>query len=236
MKINTDRQVNYLKNGTAVILRHLLKSDRRKIQDGFNALSELSRYRRFLHNKSQLDESEYECLFATPEQSGTSLIVLECNDIQTLEEGRCIGLIQMIELEAVNASAEVALVVIDEFHNCGLGKLMLNAIENEAVNRNIQYFYFYTTADNKPLSAILKRTGWDISVDRDNGSVTYITKAAQYRQTAPLNNSQTIAGSANDFQTHLTNRDQWVTTSWFKVCLRMVILMNQFTMHFYKLR
>ena len=234
MNINTDIQVNYLKNGTAVVLRPLLKSDRHKIQDGFDALSDLSRYRRFLHNKSELNEREFECLFATPAQSGTSLIALECNDTRVLEEGRCIGLIQMIELEAVNSSAEVALVVIDEFHNCGLGKLMLKTIEKQAVNRNIQNLYFYTTADNKPLSAMLMRTGWDISVDRDFGSLTYITKVEQERMSNPLYYSVKIAASAFDFQTRLINRNQWLTICWYRVSLQTIIFLNQFTMYFYK--
>lgn len=176
MQSDTDGQLNYLKNGNAVIIRRLRESDRNKILDGFDALSELSRYRRFLHNKNELKQSEIDCLFTTPDYRGICFIVLLCKDEQTLAEGRCIGLIQLIELESPSACAEVALVVIDEFHNCGVGKLMLSVIEIQAVKRNMKHMYFYTTSDNQPLAAILKRTGWNISVDREFGSVTYIAK------------------------------------------------------------
>ena len=234
MKIDTEGKLNYLRNDTAVIVRRLRESDRKKLLDGFGALSQLSRYRRFLHNKNELKQSEIDCLFTTAERRGISFIVFLCNDTQTLEEGRCVGLIQLLELESPGACAEVALVVIDEFHNCGLGKILLGEIEKQAFKRKVQHLYFFTTSDNQPLIAILNRTGWDISIDRELGSVTYIAKVKQNRDFRPVDNSIKTHAPAHDYQAKLIHQGQLLTTSWFKVCLRMVIFMNQFNMNYFK--
>ena len=232
--MNTDKQLDYLRNGAAVITRRLHQSDRKKIRNGFDALSQLSRYRRFLHNKNELKQSEIDCLFATPENQGASFIALECNNTRTLAEGRCIGLIQLIEFVSDKSSAEVALVVIDEFHNCGLAKLLLNTIEKEAANRNICSLYFYSTSDNKPLTAILKRTSWDITVDREFGSVTFITKVVNNRQPEPLKEFANSAASAANIDSKQIDQRQLLTTLWFKVYLRMITFMNQISMRVYK--
>ena len=234
MKTSTEKRLNYLKTGAAVIIRRLQESDRCKIQGGFEALSQLSRYRRFLHNKNKLKQSEIDCLFTLPDSRGAAFIVLECIDTLSLAEGRCIGLIQLIKLDSQSTSAEVALVVIDEFHNCGVGKLLLDTIETQAVERKIQHLYFYTTSDNKPLSAILNRTGWDITVDRDFGSVTFITKVAPKCQPEALKNSYISNDLGNQALTNPIHQGRILTKSWFHVYLRMIIFLNQFNLYLYR--
>ena len=234
MNVKPDRQLNFLKNGTAVITRRLFGTDRDKILDGFEALSQLSRYRRFLHNKNELKQDEIDCLFTLPQRRGVSFIVLECEDTQRLSEGRCIGLIQLIELDSEKGCAEVALVVIDEYHNCGVGKLLLSLIETQALSRNLEQLYFFTAADNQPLNAILKRTGWEMSIDREFGSVTYVVKIRSLPAPRRVVNSPARQPRARPLGVKLLMQGQKLAAAWFHVCLRMIIIMNQSGLHIFR--
>lgn len=202
--------------------------------DGFDALSQLSRYRRFLHNKNELKQSEIDCLFSLDERYGIAYIVLECENTQSLAEGRCIGLIQLIELENLPDCAEIALVVIDEYQNCGVGKLILFTVETEARKRKIKTFHFHTTSENRPLIAILNRTGWDISVERELGSVTYITKLSQDSGVCSEGEKSGTDHALVSYPTNAVSQGQRLAAFWFRSCLRVVHLMHPINQYFYR--
>ena len=209
--------IERLNNGKRVVIRRVEDADKDKLYLGFEALSELSRYRRFLCSKNELYEHELECLLAVPEDQGAVIIALEYDLSKPDGQGRCIGLIQLIKEQHNPNSAEVALVVIDEYHNCGLGRLLLNKINAEAKQRQIQTLYFYTLSDNAPLAAILKKTDWNIECQRDFNAVTYIVKlsdTAEYQN----NNLVMSADFFDSYQRHLFDRFTIMTFAWFKQC------------------
>ncbi len=172
-----------LNNGKWVIVRRVSDTDKDEILTGFKALSEMSRYRRFLYNKSKLDEQELECLLRVSDDQGVSLIALEVNPSHSGAEGRCIGLIQLIRLPHHDSAAEVALVVIDEYHNCGLGGIFLRKIRAESEQRQIETLYFYTLSENAPLVAMLKKTGWNIQYKRDAQALTLVVDLDKQAET-----------------------------------------------------
>jgi RimJ/RimL family protein N-acetyltransferase len=146
-----------LRDGSRVILRPGLPSDRALLAREFEHLSDESRYRRFfapmktmsdelldyLTSIDYVDHFAWAALSAEPGPGG---------------EVRGVGVSRYIRL-ADPVAAEMAVTVVDDWQGRGLGRLLLDALVLEALENGISRFEGDVLVENRPMQEMLKRTG-----------------------------------------------------------------------------
>jgi GNAT superfamily N-acetyltransferase len=144
-----------LRNDTAVVVRPIVSEDRERLQQGLETLSFKSRYLRFLRPKKRLTDQELAFLtdldyvnhFAwgaiAPQLSG--------------EPG--IAVARYVRLPDQTETAEIAIVVIDDFQGLGLGTVLLWLLGETAIQYGVERFVGYLLPENHVMLGILNRFG-----------------------------------------------------------------------------
>jgi acetyltransferase len=65
--------------------------------------------------------------------------------------------------------ADFALAVADRWQGLGLGRHMLAALVDSARRSGVRRLEGSVLADNEPMCALLRRTGWRLRIDPDDG-------------------------------------------------------------------
>jgi GNAT superfamily N-acetyltransferase len=79
---------------------------------------------------------------------------------------RTIGLGQLVV--AANATAEVALVVADDWQGLGVGRGLLSWLANEARRRGLRALVLETLIGNRAMQSLARRAGFTLSRDPDD--------------------------------------------------------------------
>jgi RimJ/RimL family protein N-acetyltransferase len=146
-----------LKDGSRVLLRPGLPTDRALLAREFERLSPESRYRRFfsplkamtptlldyLTSMDYVDHFAWAALSAEPGPHG---------------EVQGIGVSRYIRLPDPTA-AEMAVTVVDDWQGKGLGRILLDALVLEALENGISRFEGDVLVENRPMQELLRRTG-----------------------------------------------------------------------------
>jgi acetyltransferase len=157
-----------LANGRSVLVRPVLPQDSELHQRFVRALSPVSRYRRFHSAVSELPGSTLEYLTQVDYASHLALLA-ETFDERGEE-------VQVAEARYVRRSdadeahvADFALAVADRWQGLGLGRHMLAALVDSARRSGVRRLEGSVLADNEPMCALLRRTGWRLRIDPDDG-------------------------------------------------------------------
>jgi len=148
-----------LDDGTLVHFRLIGPKDKALLVDGFARLSPESRYRRFFAAKSELSPAE---LRYFTELDGTNHLALGAirADEHGSEQG--LGVARFVRLPDDPAVAEAAVVVVDDFQNRGLGRLLLLRLVAAARERGVHRFRATTLADNPAARALIAELGAEL--------------------------------------------------------------------------
>jgi GNAT superfamily N-acetyltransferase len=156
-----------LPSGTVIALRPLVAEDRADLADGFERLSEESRYRRFmtptprlsLRELTYLSELDYRDHFAWGVQvvTGTGL------------DGA--GVARYIRLHDEPGAADTAFTVLDEYQGMGIGQVLVRALAIAGRANDIEVFHFDVLADNRPMLRVLEKAG--VSMDPVSAGPTH---------------------------------------------------------------
>lgn len=147
-----------LRDGTSVTLRLAGPQDKEHIRRGFEALSEESRYRRFLTVKSTLSEAELSYLSDLDGDHHFALGALR--EREGSEEG--VGIGRFVRLRDRPHIAEPAISVIDALHGQGLGTALLQHLVRAAKERGITRFQCTVLAQNEPMRHLLEASDAEI--------------------------------------------------------------------------
>jgi GNAT superfamily N-acetyltransferase len=142
-----------LKDGTPIIVRPVDAGDRHLVEEGFQRLSERSRYQRFFRVMERLrdeeldffvnvDHDEHEAVGALAEDGSTGL-----------------GIARYIRLAPHSPAAEVAIVVADDAQGKGVGRVLMEALAERARSNGVQRFVAQTGAGNRPFRRLIERLG-----------------------------------------------------------------------------
>jgi RimJ/RimL family protein N-acetyltransferase len=146
-----------LKDGSRVLLRPGLPTDRSLLAREFERLSPESRYRRFfapmktmspslldyLTSMDYVDHFAWAALSAEPGPQG---------------EPQGLGVSRYVRLADPEA-AEMAVTVIDDWQGKGLGRILLDALVFEALENGITRLEGDVLVENRPMQELLRRTG-----------------------------------------------------------------------------
>jgi GNAT superfamily N-acetyltransferase len=151
-----------LRDGSLVRIRPITPDDKDHILDGFRRLSPESRYRRFL---SPIDELTPEMLRDLTEVDYVDRFAYVAFALDVAGAPLGIGVARYVRLEGEPRVAEAAVTVVDDYHERGLGTLLLQALGAVALENGIERFRAYALDTNRPLQELAARLGAEIRHD-----------------------------------------------------------------------
>jgi ribosomal protein S18 acetylase RimI-like enzyme len=157
-----------LRDGSVVVIRQVQSDDAPLLAEGFTRLSMESRQLRFLIGKSSLSPAELRYFTEIDHHDHEALGALDPDD------GRGLGIARYIRHTDDPEGAEVAVTVIDEWQDRGLGTELLKRLADRARQEGIRHFTALVDVDNEAVQALLRDSHADVRViEREPGSVEY---------------------------------------------------------------
>jgi GNAT superfamily N-acetyltransferase len=141
-----------LKNGVSVRIRPIRPDDEPRLVALYSRLSSHTRYQRFFSATKRLPPNWFH-FFANVDYRRRMAFVAEHNagpEPELLGVGR-------YESTEEEGTAEVALVVQDDWQDKGLGTILLSDLLQAAVPRSIRQFRAYVLSDNHRMLSLLSR-------------------------------------------------------------------------------
>ncbi len=164
------REAVALGDGTAVLLRLVVASDKKLLAQGMERLSPKSRYYRFFAEIKRLSEKDLRYFTEMDNVNHFALGALR-HVAQEHDDG--IGVARFIRLTEQSDAAELAIAVLDEVQGKGLGSILLTRLIAAARERDIRYFRADILAENRPMQALIRKFGLDVRVTRTGNVLGY---------------------------------------------------------------
>jgi GNAT superfamily N-acetyltransferase len=146
-----------LKDGGAVTVRPLQPGDGDLLREGYERLSEESRYRRFFTLTPELTGAQLASLLAVDHHDHEALVAIEP------ERGAAAAVARFVRSATDPEVAEAAIVVADDWQGRGLGGAMLERLVDRARAEGVRRFTALVQAENRraqDLMAALGKTTW----------------------------------------------------------------------------
>jgi RimJ/RimL family protein N-acetyltransferase len=153
----------------AVRVRPIRPDDLPLVADLFARLSPASRLARFLAPKRHLTTAELHYFTDIDHHNHEALIAI------TRLRGEPVGVIRFIRDLTQPTSAEIAVEVVDEWQNIGIGSLLVTRLAARARRENVTEFTAMMGVDNTRSRRLLTKLGDTDLVARDGATVTYRT-------------------------------------------------------------
>lgn len=163
-----------LRGDVRVLIRPVVPDDKPRLAEGFERLSPVSRYRRFLaavtrlrpEQLVQLTEIDYVDHFAI------GAVALD-------EPGQPgIGVARYVRFQDNPAAADAAVAILDDFQGLGLGTLLMRVMGAVGLENGVREFRADVLADNRAVREMLARLGARLE-SGGNPSTYVIDLAAQ---------------------------------------------------------
>jgi GNAT superfamily N-acetyltransferase len=158
--------VTALRDGARVVTRPIEPGDKRALLEGFEQLSDESRYRRFLSATPRLSESQLRYLTEVDHDRHEAIIAF------AEETGEPVGVARYVRYPDDPTDAEPAVTVIDDWQGRGLGTLLLEEISQLARAAGVKRFTALVLATNDPMIALLGRLDTEPVAGVEDGVVT----------------------------------------------------------------
>jgi RimJ/RimL family protein N-acetyltransferase len=141
-----------LRDGSAVIVRPIRPTDRDAVLQGFDGLSEQSRYQRFLTPMPELSESQLRYLTEVDHHDHEALIAFDASSGEGIGVGRFVRLDDRI-------SAEAAITVVDDWQGRGVGTALAHLLADRARAEEIERLTSLLLASNRQMRDLLASLG-----------------------------------------------------------------------------
>jgi RimJ/RimL family protein N-acetyltransferase len=159
------RQVK-LRDGSAVLIRPVRRTDASLLADGFARLSERSRWTRFLGRKNTLTEADLRYFTDVDHHDHEALGALDH------VRGGGVGIARYVRDREDQHAAEIAVTIADEWQGRGLGSELLARLSDRACQEGIHRFTAVVAADNAAANGLLRNSGASL-IHRGRGIVEY---------------------------------------------------------------
>ena len=144
-----------LEDGTTLIIRPIRPEDKPLLLDGFNRLSERSRYFRFFTKLPTLSRDQLHYLTEVDQESHSAWVAGVVEDGH--ETG--VGVIRWIRLRDDPLTAEMAVTVVDDYQRRGIGRTLFYVAAQEALLKGVKSFFAVVLAENSATIAMLRGMG-----------------------------------------------------------------------------
>ena len=157
-----------LRDGSAVRIQQLTGADAELLADGFARLSATSRWYRFLTSKTHLSSAELRYLTDIDHHNHEALVAV------SLIDERALGVARYVRSAEDPRVAEVAVTVVDEWHERGLGTELVTRLIDRAVEVGIQRFTALIAAENVAVIKLLRKMSVEYRLVADEyGTLEY---------------------------------------------------------------
>jgi acetyltransferase len=156
-----------LRDGTRALIRPIRADDKPLIADGLRRLSPATVYRRFLGAKPYLSEAELRYLTEVDGRDHIALVAVDADDPSVL-----VGVARCVRLRDRPDTAEMAIVVGDEWQGLGLGHVLAETLAQAAARAGIRRFAAVVLADNVQARHLLADLLDELQVGVPSGGVT----------------------------------------------------------------
>jgi ribosomal protein S18 acetylase RimI-like enzyme len=143
-----------LRDGSAVVVRPLERSDRAVFLDTVSRLSDRSRYLRFAAPKPGLSKREVDALVDIDHHAREALMAFDPTT------GRGVAVVRYAALPEEPGAVDVAVTVIDAWQGRGLGSALLTELIARARRNGYATLRATVLADNAASIGMLRRAGF----------------------------------------------------------------------------
>lgn len=140
-----------------VEIRPIEPEDKQALRDGFERLSERSRYRRFLAPHGSLSQEELRYFTEIDHHDHEALVAIDP------ASGEGVGVARYIRSHEDPALAEMAVAVLDDWQGKGVGSRLVMALANRARSERIAGFTALLLAENDEMLGLMRELG-DVQV------------------------------------------------------------------------
>jgi len=155
-----------LRDGSAVLIRQVRRTDAPLLADGFARLGAASRQMRFLGVKKDLSAAELRYFTDVDHHDHEALGALD------LAAGRGVGIARYIRDADDPQAAELAVTVVDDWQGRGLGAELLSCLSDRARQAGIHRLTALVAAENVAMAGLARKLGACLA-GRGPGTVEY---------------------------------------------------------------
>jgi RimJ/RimL family protein N-acetyltransferase len=150
--VETQAEEVTLRDGSAVTVRPIEPADGDRLREIWDGMSELSRRRRLLAPANEISDEDLQYLVDVDHRRHEALIALD-------PDGRGIAVARYVRPPGDRESAEVAVVVRDDWHRRGLATELLDRLSRRARENGIERYSAIVSEDNGVVIGALERAG-----------------------------------------------------------------------------
>lgn len=158
-----------LDDGTKILFRPIVPSDKPLLQEGLTRLSAESRYLRFFSPIDHFSERQLRYLTEIDYENHYAWVAINAD----ASESPGIGVARWVRLKDRPDLAEGAVAVVDAYQGKGIGKTLLWLATYSAIERGIRAFQMYTLGDNAKVHHLLEDLGAQ-PVSADSGTQEFL--------------------------------------------------------------
>jgi L-amino acid N-acyltransferase YncA len=156
-----------LRDGSSVLLRPLEPGEQDLVASIYRDMSDRTRRLRFLAPARELTPEDLDYLTAVDHNRHEAVVGIEA------DSGRPLGIARYVRVPGERDSAEVAVVVIDEWQNRGLGTALIEELGNRARENGIRRWLAVVSDDNEVVLRGLDRAGAERVGNTEAGEVEF---------------------------------------------------------------
>lgn len=146
-------------------IRPVAADDKQALAEGFERLSDASRYRRFLTPHGSLSPAELRYFTEVDHHDHEALVAI---DPQT---GQGVGIARYVRTATDSKSAELAIAVVDDWQRMGVGTRLATALSERAQEEGITMFTGLVLAENELMLNLANDLGAVRIIHQERGTV-----------------------------------------------------------------
>jgi GNAT superfamily N-acetyltransferase len=151
--------------GKTLLIRPISTEDKQLLREGFERLSQRSRYQRFLSPHERLSERDLRYLTEVDHHDHEALVAIDRGT------GQGVGVARYVRAKTDPTVAELAVAVVDERQGQGVGGRLAAALADRARAAGITSFTALMFADNELMLKLLRDLGRVRVVHSEQGTV-----------------------------------------------------------------
>jgi RimJ/RimL family protein N-acetyltransferase len=159
-----------LRGGRVALIGPLDPDDRERFLRGMGRASPDSMYKRFMTPLPRLSSTQLAYLLEVDHRDHEALLAID------EDSGEAVAVARFVRLEESPSAAELAVLVIDDWHGLGLAKAICWLLAERAGQLGIERFEATMLSDNRAMKRVFESLGEIQPVAREGATVTFTVR------------------------------------------------------------
>jgi RimJ/RimL family protein N-acetyltransferase len=171
LPLSPDGVERRLADGGRVLLRPIRAEDADQLRDGFQRLSERSRFLRFFTPLAAMPDEWAARLTDIDHRTHRAWVAYDPDAPDVAPPGLGVGVARLIELDDDPVAAEAAIAITDDNQGRGIGRLMLDVVVGTAVAAGYEKLVTNVLRENSRMRELVRGIGEPVRTTGDGASV-----------------------------------------------------------------